>query len=141
IKTPMHGKITYIDEENISDKRVLLRADFDVSLNDNYTIADDVRIRQNIPTIEYLLKSRNKLICIAKLDRPKGRDPKLSLQVVVDRLKEYVPNYNVRLINDFLTEPKETFENQKENEIFVLENIRFYPEEKKNDPEFARKLA
>jgi phosphoglycerate kinase len=134
-------KITYIDAIEIRNKRVLLRADFDVSLNANHTIADDVRIRQNIPTIKLLLKNHNKIICVAKLDRPVKRDPQLSLQVVVDRLKKYLPDTKIKLIDDFLTEKKATFTGQKTNEIFVLENIRFYPEEKKNDLEFAKKLA
>jgi len=137
----MGQKVTYIDETDIKNKRVLVRADFDVSLNPNYTIADDARIRQNIPTLKYLLKNNNKLICVAKLDRPKMRDPKLSLRVVVDKLKEYLPEYTITLVDDFLHPDEGIFENQKNNEILVLENIRFYPEEKKNDSEFARKLA
>ena len=135
------SKVTYIDEVNISNKRVLLRADFDVSLNPNYTIADDARIRNNLPTIKYLLKKKNKLICVAKLDRPKGRDAKLSLKVVVNRLHQYLPGYKIKLIDDFLSKEKTTFENQNEKEILVMENIRFYPEEKQNDAAFAKKLA
>ncbi len=134
-------KITYIDEAKIANKRILLRVDFDVALNDNYTIANDVRITQKLPTIKMLLKNHNKIICVSKLGRPKERTPKLSMQVVVDRLKEYLPEVNIRLIHDFLTEDKATFANQTEKEILVLENIRFYPEEKNNDPEFAKKLA
>ena len=137
----MKKKVAYIDETEIINKRVLLRADFDVSLNPNYTIADDARIRQNIPTLQYLLKNHNRLICVAKLDRPKGRDPKCSLKVVVKKLQEYFRKYTITLIDDFLTPDKKIFENQKPNEILVLENIRFYPEEKKNEPEFAKKLA
>lgn len=136
------GKITYIDEANIENKRVLFRADFDVSLNkQNFTIADDARIQHQLPSIKYLLERHNRLICVSKLGRPKDHDPNLSMQVVVDRLQKYLPNIKVRLIKDFLTEDKKTFENQKEDELFVLENIRYYPEEKKNDPEFAKKLA
>ncbi len=134
-------KIVYIDETDIKNKRVLVRADFDVSLNPNYTIADDARIKQNIPTLQYLLKNNNKLICVAKLDRPKKRDPKFSLKVVVNKLKEYLPKYKITLVDDFLKNDKKLFENQKNNEVLVLENIRFYPEEKKNEPEFAKKLA
>lgn len=135
------SKVTYIDETEIKNKRVLLRADFDVSLNPNYTIADDARIQQNIPTLKYLLNNDNRLICVAKLDRPKTRDPKLSLKVVVSKLKEYLPEYKITLVDDFLTADKKVFENQKNSEILVLENIRFYPEEKKNEPVFAKRLA
>jgi phosphoglycerate kinase len=133
--------IQYIDQTEITNKRVLLRVDFNVSLNPNATIADDARIQQALPTIKQLLKNNNKLIIISHLDRPKDRDPKLSLKPVCERLHEYVPDHTVRLIDDFLTENKATFDNQQPNELFVLENIRYYPEEKKNDPEFAKKLA
>ena len=124
------GKITYIDEADIANKRVLLRVDLNVSLNPNYSIADDVRVWQSLPTIKHLLAKNNKLIIASHLGRPKKKDPHLSLKVVVERLKEYLPKIKIRLIDDFLTEKKETFENQKENEILVLENIRFYLEEK-----------
>lgn len=137
----MEKKITYIDEVKIEHKRILLRADFDVSLNENFSIADDVRLKDQLPTITYLFEHHNKIICVAKLGRPQGRDMHLSLSGVVKRLQEYLPQAKVRLIDDFLTEPKKTFEEQTEQEIFVLENIRFYPGEKANDPAFAKKLA
>jgi len=134
-------KITYIDETDIANKRVIIRVDFDVSLNPNFTIADDARIRQNLPTLKHLLNNKNLLICVAKLNRPKSHDPKHSLKVVVEKLKEYLPDYKITLIDDFLTVDDKIFNNQTEKEILVLENIRFYPEEKKNDLEFAKKLA
>src|SRR3989344_4069679 len=136
------SKVTYVDEPDIKNKRVLLRADFDVSLNPNYTIADDARIRNNLPTLKYLLKNHNRLICVAKLDRPKARDPKLSLKVVVKRLQIYFPKYKIQLIEDFLkSDSEKIFLKQTSNEILLLENIRFYPEEKQNDLAFAKKLA
>lgn len=135
------SKVTFIDEVDLQNKIILLRCDFDVSLNPNYSIADDARIKNNLPTINYLLKKKNKLICVAKLDRPKGRDPKLSLKIVTDRLNQYISGYKIRLVDDFLTEDKKTFEDQNEKEILVLENIRFYPEEKQNDINFSKKLA
>lgn len=61
-------KIIYIDEVEIKNKTILLRVDFDVSLNPDRTIADDVRIQKNLPTIQYLLKNNNRLICVAKLE-------------------------------------------------------------------------
>lgn len=133
--------ITFIDNVEIKNKRILLRVDFNVSLTLQNQIADDARIQQALPTINHLLKNGNKLILVTHFGRPKGRDEKLSNKVVADRLQGYLPTYKVKLINDFLTENKETFVNQKEDEIFMLENIRFYPEEKKNDPQFAAKLA
>ena len=135
------SKIIYIDEVKIKNKTVLLRVDFDVSLNPNRTIADDIRIQKNLPTIKYLLKNNNKLICVAKLDRPKTRDPKLSLMPVVKRLREYLPDYKIILIADFLSSDKQVFEKQTNKEILVLENIRFYPKEKDYSTLFAKKLA
>lgn len=133
--------VTYVDQVEIKNKRVLMRVDFNVSLNPNHTIADDARIRQSIPTIQYLLKNDNKLLLTSHLGRPEGRDPKFSLQVVCDKLKEYFPNNEIKLIPDFSTENPETFHNQNSNQIFVLENIRYYPEEKKNNQDFAKKLS
>jgi len=136
------GKITYIDEANLSNKKVLLRVDYNVSMNeDKSKIADDARISQSLPTITYLLKNHNKIILVSHLDRPKKRDPLLSLKIVCERLKEYLPKMKIKLIDDFTTEDKKTFENQKEDEIYVLENIRFYLEEKNDDPSFSKKLA
>lgn len=135
--------ITYIDAVEIKNKTVLLRADFDVSLNEDATIANDLRIQQNIPTIQYLLKNNNRIICVAKLNRPHGRDrdPKHSLKIVVERLKTYLPDNTITLIDDFLSTDPSIIKSQISKEILVLENIRFYKEEKQNDPEFAKKLA
>jgi phosphoglycerate kinase len=138
----MAKKIFYIDEIEIKNKRVLLRVDYNVALNeDRSRIANDTRISQSLSTIEYLLKNNNRLILVSHLDRPKKRDTKHSLKIVLNRLRTYLPNVKVKLIDDFLTEKAETFTSQKENEILMLENIRFYPEEKNNDLEFAKKLA
>lgn len=136
------NKVKFIDEVEIKNKRVLLRADFDVTLNPNYTIADDARIKKNLPTINYLLKNQNKLICVAKLDRPNEKDSKYSLKPVAERLQSFLPNYSVKLVDDFLSDKgKRVLEEQKENEILLLENIRFYPQEKQNDETFAKQLA
>lgn len=137
----MKRKISYIDDEDISGKQILLRADFDVALDANNAIADDFRIRQRIPTLQYLLKKRNRIICVSKLGRPKERDLHLSLKIVVQRIRRYMPGVKIRLVKDFLTENSSTFTKQKPNEILVLENIRFYSEEKQNDKAFAQKLA
>lgn len=135
------SKVIYIDEAEIKNKQILVRVDFDVSLNPDHSIANDIRIQQNLPTLKYLLKNNNRLICVAKLNRPKTRDPKHSLKPVVIRLQEYLPDYKITLIDDFLTENPNTFRSQKPNEILVLENIRFYPKEKDYSTIFAKKLA
>lgn len=129
----------FVDEVEIKDKTILLRVDFNVSLNPNLSIADDVRIRQSIPTIEYLLKQHNKLILIAHLGEPKKRLAKDSLIRVKNRLSKYIPHYKITLIDDFLESPH--IANQTQHEILLLENIRFYPGEKANDPKFAKALA
>ena len=134
-------KITYIDEVEIKNKQILIRVDFDVSLNPDYSIANDVRIKQNLPTLKYLLKNNNRLICVAKLNRPKTRDPKHSLKPVVKRLQEYLPDYKIILIDDFLTCDQKIFKEQKENEILVLEKIRFYQKEKDYSTIFAKQLS
>lgn len=141
--THSNGKITYIDETDITNKTVLLRVDFNVSLTDNLSIADDARIKQSLPTIQYLLQNNNKLILISHLDRPKKRDPKFSLIQVAKHLQTLINNSRtVTLIKDFTQDhDKERIRKQKPNEIILLENIRFYHEEKNNDPEFAKKLA
>ena len=136
----MDKKIKFIDEVKINQKKVLLRVDFNITLNPDYTIADDFRIRQSLPTIKHLLEKKNKLILISHLGRPKGPDPKYSLKPVVKDLQSYLPEYKV-LLTDKINPENPVFKNQKEDEIIFLENIRFWKEEKENDPEFARKLA
>lgn len=130
----------FIDEVTISHKRVLLRVDFNVSLNPNHTIADDARIRQSIPTIEYLLKHNNKLILIAHLGEPEKRNAADSLTRVARRLHEYLPHNKILFVEDF-EKDSSRIEFQKEDEIVLLENIRFYPGETKNDGHFAKQLA
>lgn len=136
------SRVTFIDEVEIKNKTVLLRVDYNISLNKDLTIADDARIKQSLPTINYLLEKNNRLILISHLDRPRGRNPAYSLKPVAKHLQNLLPNYKVILIDDFLEEKNKTiFKNQSPNQILLLENIRFYPQEKKGDEEFAKKLA
>lgn len=136
----MDEKIKYIDTVTIADKRILLRMDYNVSLSEDRTIADDARIVQSLPTLQRLYL-QNKLIIVSHLDRPTKRDPKFSLAVVVKRLQEYLPGVKITLVEDFLSKNRGVFEKQKDGEILVLENIRFYPGEENNDPAFAKQLA
>lgn len=131
-------KITFIDEVDISNKRILLRVDFNVSLTFDGRISDDTRIEQTLPTINSLLAKNNTLIIVSHLDSPKGRDPKLSLKPVADRLQSLLTDYKVELVEDFLI--CKVFPCEAKT-VFLLQNIRFYPEEKENNPEFAKKLA
>jgi len=128
-------KITYVDEIEIREKNILLRVDFNVSLNPDHSIANDARITQALPTINYLLKNNNRLILISHLGRPKGFDKRLSLKVVVDRLKEYLKDVSISF-SENLEEVR-----KKNDQIVVLENIRFFSEEKNYSTLFAKKLS
>ncbi len=97
-------KIQYIDEVEVKNKKVLLRVDFNVSMDSTSEIADDTRMQQSLPTIQYLLKNNNRLIIVSHLGRPEGRDPKYSLKVVAEKLQQYLPSYKITLVNDFLKE-------------------------------------
>jgi phosphoglycerate kinase len=126
----------------ISGKKILLRVDFNVSRNEDLTISDDARIVHSLPTINLLLSNNNKLILVSHLGQPKVRDYRFSLKNVGARLEHYLPDYKIVLISDFLSsEGKSRIQNQQPHEIILLENIRFYPEEKHNDIGFAQKLA
>lgn len=130
----------FIDDISLSHKKILLRVDFNVSLNPNHSIADDARIKQALPTIEYLLKHNNKLILIAHLGEPEKRNAADSLTRVARRLHDYLPHFKILLVEDFMKDSSR-IEFQKENEIVLLENIRFYPGEQANDHAFTKQLA
>ncbi|MGI8419402.1 MAG: phosphoglycerate kinase [Candidatus Levyibacteriota bacterium] len=130
----------FIDQVELAHKKILLRVDFNVSLNPNHSIADDARIKQSIPSIEFLVKKQNKLILIAHLGEPKARSHDASLAPVAKRLQHYLPHYKVVLVDDILSDDHRVI-NQKPDEIILLENIRFHPGEQANDPTFAKQLA
>src|SRR5580704_14068894 len=130
----------FVDEVTITNKTILLRVDFNISFNPNHSIADDARIKQSLPTIEYLLKQHNKLILIAHLGEPEKRNSNDSLAPVAKRLQGYLPHNKIILVDDFTLDPKQ-LEEQTADEIILLENIRFYPGEQANDLEFAKQLA
>lgn len=130
----------YIDQVELAHKKILVRVDFNVSLNPNHAIADDARIKQSIPTLEYLLKHQNKLILMAHLGEPEKRNAADSLARVAKRLQQYLPHYKVVLVDDFMNDAHRIVE-QKQDEVILLENIRFYPGEQANDKTFAEELA
>lgn len=126
---------------DVSGKRVLVRVDFNVPLGKDGSVEDDYRIRAALPTIEYLVKERAKVILVSHLGRPKGVDSSLRMDPVAKRLSELLGK-EVYKLNDCVGEEVEKFvRNMKEGDVVLLENVRFHPEEEKNDPEFARKLA
>jgi len=129
------------DEINLSEKKILLRLDLNVPL-DNGKITDTTRIDKIIPTISFLLKNNAKVIILSHLGRPNGKIMnELSLKPVCDDLKNKIKE-NVRLITKNLKKIGSTdlFNNQDEK-IVMLENLRFYEEEEKNNNEFAKHLA
>ncbi|HSD98347.1 MAG TPA: phosphoglycerate kinase [Patescibacteria group bacterium] len=133
--------IPTITDVLLENKRILIREDFDVSLEKN-KIADDTRLKQSLPTITYLLKNHNKLILVSKLNRPQKRDNEHSLKHIIPDLQKHLAGRKVIFVEDFLNPHAQSiFNNQTEKEVLLLENIRFYPEEKANDSAFAKKLA
>ena len=129
------------DENNLKQKKVLLRLDLNVPLN-NGKITDTTRIDKILPTINFLLKNEAKIIILSHVGRPKGEIIKeLSLKPICENLKKKL-NENINLITKNLKEidSKNLFNNQDEK-IVMLENLRFYKEEEENNNEFAKYLA
>ena len=129
------------DETNLNQKKVLLRLDLNVPL-DNGKITDTTRIDKILPTINFLLKSEAKIIILSHVGRPKGKVVKeLSLKPICEDLKNKL-NENIRLVSKNIKEIKSTdLFNEHDEKIVILENLRFYEEEEKNDTGFAKHLA
>jgi phosphoglycerate kinase len=135
------AKLSVKDLE-INGKRIFIRVDFNVPLDETMTITDDTRIRASLPTIEYVLEHGGIPILASHLGRPKGIvDPKLSLAPVARRLEELI-NRKVIFVRDCVgDEVKKIVLGMKQSNVLLLENTRFHPEEKKNDPVFSKQLA
>jgi 3-phosphoglycerate kinase len=127
---------------DLKGKRVLLRADYNVPLDDAGKISDDYRLQQSLPTIEYLLGQNVKLIICSHLGRPEGKpDPKLSLFPVARRLSELLKR-EVAFAPDCIGEPaQKAAEGLQPGQILLLENLRFHSQEEQNDDGFAKQLA
>lgn len=131
-----------LDEANIQGKRVLVRVDFNVPMDDKQNITDDTRIRAALPTIKYLVENKAKVILASHLGRPKGQvNLKYSLAPVAGRLSELL-GQEVQKAKDCIgSEVQAQVQELQDGQVILLENVRFYAEEEKNDPEFAKKLA
>lgn len=131
-----------IKDVNVKGKRVLIRVDFNIPLDEERNITDDIRIRASLPTIEYILKQGGKLILMSHLGRPDGEiKEELRLTPVAKRLSELLKR-PVRGLSDCIgPEVEGTVNAMKPGEVILLENLRFHPEEEENDSEFAKKLA
>ncbi|WP_027306722.1 phosphoglycerate kinase [Candidatus Pelagibacter communis] len=129
------------DETNLNQKKVLLRLDLNVPL-DNGKITDTTRIDKILPTINFLLKSEAKIIILSHVGRPKGKVvSELSLKPICEDLKNKL-NENIRLISKNIKEINcNDLFNEQDEKIVTLENLRFYEEEEKNDNGFAKHLA
>lgn len=134
--------IKSILEGDFSGKNVLVRVDFNVPYDSNGKVADDTRIKMTLPTIDHIIDSGGIPILMSHLGRPKGeRNLKYSLKPVAEHLKEKYA-YKVLFAEDCIGEETEKLvKSAVPGEIILLENVRFYPEEEKNDLEFAKKLA
>jgi phosphoglycerate kinase len=131
-----------ITDLDVKGKRVFLRVDFNVPLDENGGIRDDTRIRASLPTIRYLLDHGARLVIASHMGRPKGKaDPKMSLKPAAKRLAELISNKVVLAPDVIGDEVARLKRGLGEGEALLLENVRFYKEEEKNDPEFAGKLA
>jgi phosphoglycerate kinase len=131
-----------IDDVELKGKRVLVRVDFNVPLDENLNITDDTRITSSLPTIKKIMTAGGKAILMSHLGRPKGGpNPKYSLKPAAVRLGELLGK-EVKLAPDCVgADTKSILDSMKDGDVLILENVRFHAEEEKNDPEFARKLA
>ena len=131
-----------IRDVEVKNKRVLMRVDFNVPLDEQGHITNDTRIRKALPTIQYVIEHGGKLILMSHLGRPKGkRIPSMSLRPVAVRLGELL-GQKVYFAEDCVGDAvKQAVAKLQPGEVLLLENLRFHIEEEKNDPDFARQLA
>ncbi len=131
-----------IRDIDLKGRRVLMRVDFNVPVDEAGAITDDGRIRASLPTIRYALERGARLILASHLGRPKGKvNPKMSLRPAAERLSELLDK-PVQFSTDCVgPEAEKAARSLKDGETLLLENVRFHPGEAKNDPAFARQLA
>src|SRR5579872_2556394 len=137
-----------ITDLSLNKKRVFIRVDFNVPLDDNGRITDDTRIRESMPTIELATARGAKVILASHLGRPKGKpNPKMSLAPAAKRLEELLYEKHggdpvVHFAKDCVgPEAQSRCVKLNPGEIILLENLRFHAEEEANDPAFAKQLA
>ena len=135
------NKLT-INDIDLKNKKVLVRVDFNVPLDDNLNITDDIRITSSLPTIKKIISDGGMAILMSHLGRPKGKpNPKYSLKPAAVRLSQLLGK-EVKLAPDCIgNEVKAMVNAMKPGDVILLENLRFHEEEEKNNPEFAKQLA
>lgn len=131
-----------IDDLDFKDKKVLVRVDFNVPMNDKHQIQDDTRIKATLPTIKKILEEGGAAILMAHMGRPKGKeDQDLSFKHIIPYLREKL-NTEVKFASDCIgDEAQRAVDGLKNGEVLMLENLRFHKEEKEGDESFAKKLA
>ena len=131
-----------LTRESLEGKRVIVRVDFNVPLNEKLEITNDVRIKRTIPTIDFLLRHKAKVILMSHLGRPKGKILNhLSLEPVAKHLGKLLGKTVKKLDDCIGEEAKKDIFNMQDGDIVILENLRFHKEEEKNDPIFSKQLA
>ena len=135
-----------ISDINITGKTIIMRTDFNVPIDENGNITDDLRIMATLPTIKYIINQNAKVILCSHMDRPKGKpNPNFSLKPVAAALRKIL-NMNVIFSDDDEVIGEKTIElvekfKQSEDQVMLLQNIRFRKEEEENDQKFAKKIA
>ncbi len=131
-----------VKDLDVQGKKIFLRVDFNVPLDEKRSIRDDTRIKAALPTLNQLLDHGARVIVASHLGRPKGQFiPELSTKPVADRLAELIPQKVIHVSDVVGEEVKKKKDRLTEGQVLMLENLRFYAGEKGNDPEFARQLA
>jgi len=135
------GKLA-IDDLSLKGKRVFIRADFNVPLDDNLRITDDSRIRSTLATINYAIDEGARVILASHLGRPKGKpDPRYSLAPIAKRLQRLLDKDVIFAPDCIGSQVENIVSKMKDGDVVLLENLRYHAEEEKNDEEFAKKLA
>jgi phosphoglycerate kinase len=131
-----------IKDYNVRSKRVLVRCDFNVPLDEKGNISDDFRIRKTLPTIQYLIDNKAKIVLMSHLGEPGGKVvPELKMDKVAEKLAEYL-GFPIEKEDDCIGPEVEMQTNKlPDGGVLLLENLRFHKEETDNDPEFAKKLS
>lgn len=132
----------FIKDVDVRSKKVLVRTDYNVPLDEHGNITDDTRIRATLPTINYLLDGGAKIIIASHFGRPNGgRTPEFSLRPVVKRLSRLLDKEVIFVEDCIGKKVKEIVDKMKPQDVVLLENLRFHVGEEKNDPEFAKALG
>jgi len=136
------GRVKYIDELDLKNKKVLVRVDYNCPMDSAGNITNDFRIQESLPTLNYILEKGGALILASHLGKPKGKpDKKYSLLPEAKRLSELLRREVLFAPDCIGQEAQEKAKALKPGQVLMLENLRFYPEEEKNDDAFALKLA